>query len=325
MIRWGETPSSPNLKNTAREDARPTKIKMKSKQLWKISVATTLEAEDAVAELLAGIFNAGASAYLDIETQISVISIYISRTVSRKEREEVYEGLNQIKNFGLKIGSGKISIAKVKREDWSESWKRHFQPIEIGHSLLVKPSWSKKRPKKNQAVVILDPGLSFGTGQHPTTGFCLEQIVRTAREDARPTKKSFLDIGTGSGILAIAAAKLGYKPVHAFDFDVDAVRIAKANAKFNGVKIKIYRADVKKLPAGPTQKFDFICANLISNLLVAERKKIVAQLKRRGILVLAGILRPEFSPVKRAFERCGLKLIAAKAEKEWQSGSFLWT
>ena len=108
----------------------------------------------------------------------------------------------------MKIGAGKIEIAKVKREDWAESWKRHFHPIEIGKTLLVKPSWSKKRPAKNQAVVILDPGLSFGTGQHPTTSFCLHQIAR-GRKNGTP-RPSFLDIGTGSGILAIAAAKLGY-------------------------------------------------------------------------------------------------------------------
>src|SRR5208337_4372949 len=125
-------------------------------------------------------------------------------------------------------------IAKVKREDWAESWKKHFKPLEIifrrdefhespkkenqfklgtrpsersAKSLLVKPSWSKKRPRKNQAVVILDPGLSFGTGQHPTTAFCLRELVRCGKIE---TRRSFLDIGTGSGILAIAARKLGF-------------------------------------------------------------------------------------------------------------------
>jgi ribosomal protein L11 methyltransferase len=291
---------------------------MKSqKPLWKVSVATTLEAEDAFAELLGGTFNGGASAYFDLEKQISIVSIFISRKILREEREEIREGLELIKNCGLKIGAGKISFVKVRREDWANSWKRHFRPIEIGDSLLVKPSWNKKRPKRNQAVVILDPGLSFGTGHHPTTSFCLQEIVRH-----REAKTSFLDIGTGSGILAIAAAKLGYKPVHAFDFDAEAVRIAKANAKANGVKIKIYRNDVTKCSAKPRMQFELICANLISNLLIAERKKIVAQLKSGGILVLAGILKSEFLPVQKAFENCGMKLVATRTEKEWRSGSF---
>ncbi len=136
--------------------------------------------------------------------------------------------------------------------------------------------------------------------------------------------KSFLDIGTGSGILAIAAAKLGYKPVHAFDFDPEAVRVARANARVNqvGRKIKIARGDVTKLPLRPARKFDLVCANLISNLLIAERRRIVAQLNPGGTLVLAGILKSEFAQVQKAFEALGLKLVAAKSEKEWRSGSF---
>ncbi|HEY1719239.1 MAG TPA: 50S ribosomal protein L11 methyltransferase, partial [Verrucomicrobiae bacterium] len=200
-------------------------------------------------------------------------------------------------------------------------WKRHFKPIEIGDLLLVKPSWSKKRPRKNQAVVILDPGLSFGTGQHPTTEFCLGEIVRCRKNGML---QSFLDIGTGSGILAIAAAKLGFKPVRAIDFDPEAVRVAKANAKANGVlrKIEIVRGDVTKFSTKAKNRFDLVCANLISNLLIAERKKITAQLKPGGILVLAGILKLEFLDVQKKFEELGLQLISSRSKREWRSGSF---
>ena len=212
-------------------------------------------------------------------------------------------------------------MAKMRREDWAESWKRHFKPIEIGDALLVKPSWSKKRPRKNQAVVVLDPGLSFGTGQHPTTAFCLRELVRCGKIEAR---RSFLDIGTGSGILAIAAAKLGYSPVYAFDFDPEAVRVARANARANGVhkKLRIVRKDVTKLPIHPARQYDLICANLISTLLISERRRMVAQLRRGGTLVLAGILKSEFSQVRKIFAELGLKLAARKIENEWCSGSF---
>jgi ribosomal protein L11 methyltransferase len=296
---------------------------MKNKPLRRISVATTLEAEDAVAELLETIFNCSASSYFDLETKTSVVSIYFpdKRFLSREIREKIFTGLRRIKNCGLIIGSGKIKIAIVRREDWAESWKRHFKPIEIGGKLLIKPSWSKKRPRKNQAFVVIDPGLSFGTGHHPTTSFCLNEIVRRQKFGMR---QSFLDIGTGSGILAIAAAKLGYKSICAIDFDPEAVRVAKANARANGVlrKIKIVRGDVAKFSAKPKGQFDLVCANLISDLLIAERKKIAAQLQRGGILVLAGILKSEFLEVQKAFENCGLKLISAKSENEWRSGSF---
>jgi ribosomal protein L11 methyltransferase len=334
----------------------------KQKSLWRVSVATSPEAEDAVGELLASVFNAAATIYFDLEKQTSLVSVFVEqgKISPAAARQEISAGLKRIAGFGLKTGAGKIEIAKVKREDWAESWKKHFQPLEIifrrdefhesqkkeaqfklgtrgarptdrcGKSLLVKPSWSKQRPRKNQAVVILDPGLSFGTGQHPTTSFCLNQIVgrvgaacqtSSRRRDAA---KSFLDMGTGSGILAIAAAKLGCKPVHAFDFDPESVRVAKENVRKNKVQtqVKPVRGDVTKLPLRPARQYDLICANLISNLLLAARRRLVNRLKHGGTLVLAGILAAEFGEVQRAFEDLGLKLAARRVENEWCSGAF---
>lgn len=296
---------------------------MKSaKPLWRISVATTLEAEDAVAELITSVLGKNTSSYFNLETGVSVISAFSEKKVHSRLKKEIVAGLEEIKRCGLNIGAGKVEIARVKREDWAESWKKHFKAMEIGRALLIKPSWIKKLPRHGQSVVILDPGLSFGTGQHATTSFCLAEIVRCLKEE---TSQSFLDIGTGSGILAIAATKLGYKPVSAFDFDPESVRVAKANARVNKVsdKLKIFRGDVTKLPAAkPAKQFDLLCANLISNLLIGEKRKIVAQVKRSGTLVLAGILAVEFLQVQRAFEGLGLKLVASKVEKEWCSGSF---
>jgi ribosomal protein L11 methyltransferase len=297
-----------------------------NKPLWRISVITSIEAEDAVTELLAGIFNLAAAAYFNVETGTSTVSVFVSRQPDAKQTTaEIATGLRNISNCGLKIGAGKIEIAKVRREDWAESWKRHFHPLEIGPELLIKPTWIKQKPKKNQALVVLDPGLSFGTGQHPTTSFCLSEIVAAARADALITKpKSFLDIGTGSGILAIAAAKLGFAPVCAFDFDPEAVRVAKENARKNRVdaKCKITRGDITKLPLKPARKYDLVCANLISNLLIAERRRIVNRLQPAGTLVLAGILTGEFGEVQAAFEQLGLKLTAGRVENEWSSGAF---
>jgi ribosomal protein L11 methyltransferase len=301
-----------------------------NKPLWRVSVTTSLEAEDAVTELLGEFFHAAAASYFNLETGVSTISVFRDEKPPAKEiTAKISAGLQRIESCGLKIGAGKIEIAKVKREDWKESWKRHFHPLEIGKSLLIKPSWSKKRPHKNQAVVILDPGLSFGTGQHPTTSFCLHQIVaavcdRRDRRSQSAATLSFLDIGTGSGILAISAAKLGYAPVHAFDFDPESVRVAKENARKNRVdaKLKPTRGDVTKLPLKPARQYDLVCANLISNLLIAEKRRIVNQLKPDGTLVMAGILAVEFGEVERAFVELNLKLIAKRVENEWCSGSF---
>lgn len=313
---------------------------MKANQpLWRISITTTLEAEDAVANLLGATLGRPAASHFNVETLVSVVSVFVPQKiiVAGEIRGQVSDGLKRIKSCGLNIGSGKIKIARVRREDWAESWKRHFKAIEIGDALLIKPSWIKLKPRRDQAVVILDPGLSFGTGQHATTSFCLHQIVAAAGKPPQTLKQpkdaapgweaavpSFLDIGTGSGILAIAAAKLGCQPVRAFDFDPESVRVALANARVNQVagQIKITRDEVAKQPLRPARQYDLVCANLISNLLIAERRRIVAQLKPGGTLVLAGILRPEFKEVQSAFEGLGLKFVTGKNEKEWRSGSF---
>jgi ribosomal protein L11 methyltransferase len=135
---------------------------------------------------------------------------------------------------------------------------------------------------------------------------------------------SFLDIGTGSGILAIAAVKLGYAPVHAFDFDPESIAVASANARQNRVhgQVRIWRADLLKLPRRNARTYDVICANLISDLLVAERDRILARLNPNGLLVLAGILKREFVVVQRAYERAGLKLVSSAIKNEWRSGAF---
>jgi ribosomal protein L11 methyltransferase len=310
--------------------------------IWKVAVVTSMEAEEAVTELISGIFELPVSSYTDVETRAVTVATYLvgeawkkrRRTAAVQDATALREGVRRIQSCGLDIGSGKTSIQKIRREDWAESWKRHFKPIEIGKELLIKPSWSKRRPKKTQAVIVLDPGLSFGTGQHPTTAFCLEQIVAAfskrqsnlQRSQTAVTKASFLDIGTGSGILAIAAAKLGYAPVEAFDFDPEAVRITRENARKNGVlrQIHLTRGDVTKLTLRRHKQYDLICANLISTLLLAERARILSRLKSDGVLVLAGILKSEFTLVQKAYEGVGLRLIASRAEKEWRSGAFAY-
>jgi ribosomal protein L11 methyltransferase len=297
---------------------------MKRRTLWKISIATSPEAEDAVAQLLENAFGQLPSSYTHVETRTTTVTVYLTKkpVLDRAKRAEIAADFRRIKGVGFDAGSGKLSLAKVKHENWAESWKRHFKPLEIGPELLIRPSWSKRRARKGQAVVVIDPGLSFGTGQHPTTAFCLQQIVSRRRPGER---QSFFDIGSGSGILAIAAVKLGYAPVQAIDCDLEAIRIAHANARQNRISHRIvFRPqEVATLPRRPRSKYTLICANLISNLLMKERGRILAQLEPAGMLVIAGILKEEFAEVQKAYEAAGLELVAAKTENEWRSGSFV--
>ena len=208
-----------------------------SKLLRSISITTSLSAEDAVGVLLELERGQTPSSYADAVTRLSTVSVYgevETRDVAGIKRR-LREGLQALAADGIDIGTARIQVKKVPARDWSESWKRHFKPLDLGPRLLVKPTWSRRAPKKTQALVVLDPGLSFGTGQHATTRFCLEQLV--ALRDPENASQSMLDVGTGSGILAIAAVKLGYRPVDAFDFDADCVRVANENTELNGVAI----------------------------------------------------------------------------------------
>ena len=323
---------------------------MKPAPLTKISIATTPEAEEAVAELLLRVFGQTPSTYTDAEIGKTTVSTYLEKPAqwNAAARAELRAGLALLTECGIAVGAGEITTTKVRREDWAESWKRHFKPLAIGDALLIKPSWVKQKPRKGQAVVVLDPGLSFGTGHHATTGFCLKQLVavkqgaglglrsgaggetrastRARNPDPNPAPAlSLLDIGTGSGILAIAAAKLGYSPVRCFDFDPESVRVAEENAAQNGVAhlVKPARRDLTKLPSESATQYHVVCANLIYDLLIAERDRILARLQPDGVLVLAGILETQFAKVERAYRAAGLKLIATEVEKEWQSGAFV--
>jgi ribosomal protein L11 methyltransferase len=212
-----------------------------------------------------------------------------------------------------------LTVKRLEAQDWAESWKRHFKPLEIGKHLLVQPSWSRRRPRPNQALVVLDPGLSFGTGQHPTTEFCLHQLV-ACRPSGR--QASLLDLRTGAGILAIAGVKLGYKPVVPIDNDPVAVQTARANAAVNRVtgKLRIQKRDVTRLSG--SQSFDLICANLTAELLQSAASHILGQLNPGGALVLAGILDTQFEDVRKTYEQTGLKLVASERNREWRSGRF---
>lgn len=297
---------------------------MKRKPVWQISIVTTTEAEDAVAALLEEITGVVPTSFTDAETGATTVSACSPQSFDRipRWRKALNTGLARIRDCGIDIGPGQFAQRRLKAEDWAESWKRHFKPFAIGRRLLVKPSWSRRQPRGGQATVILDPGLSFGTGQHPTTRFCLEQLANFRKPGS---SQSLLDVGTGSGILAIAAAKLGYAPVAAFDFDPDCVRVAGDNAKSNGVtkKLQLARADITKARQRSSRKYSVVCANLLANLLIAEREKLVARTLKNGVLIVAGILQREFHEVQADYEKAGLKLIASRIEKEWQSGAFV--
>lgn len=304
------------------KEKQSTNVPARRAAIWQVSVRISRESEDAILELLSAVFREAPASHFDWETGTCVAMIYLERKPDKNLLGALGTGLRHIRECGLDCGSGRVSVNRLPYRSWAESWKRHFKPINLRGKVLLKPSWSRLRPRPGQRVVVLDPGLSFGTGQHPTTRFCLEQLVDAAVENQ---PQSLLDLGTGSGILAITAAKLGFKPIHAIDIDPEAVRMAKANAARNQVskKLSIRRADLRQLEHSPRRTYSVICANLMADLLIASRRTILARLKKGGRLIVAGILSKEFELVRMAFVAKGLKLKASRLEKEWRSGTFI--
>ena len=292
--------------------------------LWKCTIVTAREAEEAVSELVARVLRQPVSVYLDAEKTEALVSVYLRRreSLSLARRRELGAGLRALAQLGLAPAPARIRIHRLAAQDWAESWKRHFHPLEIGSTLLIRPSWSKRKPTRDQQVVVLDPGLSFGTGQHPTTRFCLREIAAFRR---RGRAQAFLDIGTGSGILAISAVKLGYAPVAAIDLDPASIRVARANAARNRVAhgLELRGQDLLRWPIRASRKYDLICANLMYDLLLAGQRRILNRLRPRGLLILAGILRTQFPALREAYEAAGLKLADHQAEGEWESGAFI--
>lgn len=315
---------------------------MKGRPLHEVAFRIAPAAEEPVAALCETVFGQPAAFRTDLRTGRTTAVVFSEEPVGRLRARcaGLRAGLAALRASGIDCGAGPVRVRRVRREDWAESWKRHFRPLEFGGLLLVKPGWSRRRPRRGQALVTLDPGMSFGTGQHATTAYCLRELVRAVQERRQApklasagvgqpvpgTSLSCLDMGMGSGILAIAAAKLGCTPVDAFDFDRAAVRIAQGNARRNRVadRLNIQVADLARLPYRSSRRYDLLCANLIYDLLCAEAGRICNRLARGGRLVVAGILRAQFNSVEKAFRRQGLCLLRSGVEKEWRSGVFVW-
>jgi ribosomal protein L11 methyltransferase len=281
--------------------------------MWQVSISTDAAGESAATDLLERLVSSP-SVFSNALTGSVVVTAYPKRLPPR---------LHATLADALKTASGKprIVIKPLPRRNWAESWKRHFKAIEVGTRLLVKPGWIKTRPRPGQRVVILDPGLSFGTGNHPTTLFCLQRIAQFRRPE---TAQSFLDVGTGSGILAIAAAKLGYAPVLAFDNDPEAVRTATKNVKKNRVqpRVVLRRGDLNRWPLRARRRYDLVCANVTADLLLRHAKKIRNLVRPGGRLVVAGILAREFPEVSESLHRINLTLETSKVMSNWKSGQF---
>jgi ribosomal protein L11 methyltransferase len=202
-------------------------------------------------------------------------------------------------------------VRHLKESDWRNSWKKHFGIQRVGRSLVVKPSWTQYRLKGGEIVLEIDPGMAFGTGQHPTTAMCLRAL-----EDLVRPGMSLLDLGCGSGILAIAAAKLGAARVLALDIDPNAVRAARENAAANAVAPVV---DVREETLGDGETFDLVVANISGLTLERLAPAIAGSINPAGVLITSGFLEDAVGGLTQAYDAAGLAVDSVVGEGVWRS------
>lgn len=207
------------------------------------------------------------------------------------------------------------TVSMIAEEDWASSWKEHFKPLPVGKQLLIIPSWETPSASEERRVITLDPGMAFGTGGHETTRLCLECLEQILSDDPDP-RAPVLDLGTGSGILAIAAAKLGIQRIDAVDIDPQAVVVAEENCRLNRVADAVHcsTTPLEQLPGG----YRVILANILAEELVKMAPELSKRLLPGGLLVLSGILAEREQFVIDGFAAQPLSLEASLAAGEWR-------
>ncbi len=211
---------------------------------------------------------------------------------------------------GLESLGWNYTARPFRSADWTTQWKKDFKAIRISNRLLVKPTWIGKKYKG--VVIEIDPGMAFGTGSHPTTRMCLRALERLL---AANHDMDVLDVGTGSGILAIGASKLGAVRVVGIDADAQALKIARSNARLNGVRITVSGKSLDELKG----RFSVVVANILSDLLVKISLPLVKRMRDKGYLVLSGILEEQEVDVMDHFTRYNLRLHRRIREGEWRT------
>ena len=208
-----------------------------------------------------------------------------------------------------------FAITQISDADWGEEWKKYFHPLRIGKNLVVKPTWEPYLPAAGDVVIEIDPGMAFGTGQHHSTAMCLEAMETLIAEQLTAAER-VLDVGTGSGILGIAAARLGAKDVLCVDIDEQAVAIAVENALLNRVaaRLKIRHGGISAL----REDFDLILANLTAKLLIEVYADLESRLRPGGYLILSGIIEQQSPEIEKQFSRPPLRLHRLVKSAEWR-------
>ncbi|MDQ0269507.1 50S ribosomal protein L11 methyltransferase [Cytobacillus purgationiresistens] len=235
------------------------------------------------------------------------INSFLGETV-----EEIKEAINNLILFNIDIGKNEVSISEVNEEEWATAWKKYYHPVKISERFTIVPTWEEYTPVSSDELIIeLDPGMAFGTGTHPTTVMCIQALERTIQDGDQ-----VIDVGTGSGVLSIAAAMLGSEKVKALDLDEVAVNSARINIKLNKVHDRV---DVSQnnLLDGVNEQVDVVVANILAEVILRFTDDVARAVKTGGYFIASGIIQQKKQDVKDAIVAAGFDIVETIQMEDW--------
>ena len=297
----------------------------------KVAIDTKEEAFEIISEMLLSVGAKGTQAegggipdvsgydYVDedeiISEDFAAIAYFAQDGEVNAKLREIQGKLDEFKkaDFGVELGSLEMTTSTVYEEDWSTAWKKYFKPQKISGRVVIKPTWEEYSPKKDEVILEIDPGMAFGTGTHETTRMCINLIEEFMKEGAQ-----VLDVGCGSGILSVAAAKLGAQSVLGLDMDSVAVEVAKENIAVNGVedKVEIITSDIMT-GVEKGRKFDFVAANIIADIIIRLNEDISDYMKDDAVYICSGIILERKQDVLNSLAEKNFKVLKVVEMGEW--------
>lgn len=242
-----------------------------------------------------------------------MVKAYLPVTSSFEETvDSIQTAIKNLIQYGIDIGHNTIKITEVHEEDWSTAWKKYYHPVKISERVTIVPTWEEYEPENSDEVIIeLDPGMAFGTGTHPTTVMCIQALEKTIKQGDH-----VIDVGTGSGVLSIVAAKLGAGKVDAYDLDEVAVDSAKTNVELNNTE-KIVTVKQNNLLENISDQVDIIVANILAEIILLFVDDAAKKVKKDGLFITSGIIKTKQEAVAGSLVKAGFEIEEILQIEDW--------
>ena len=245
---------------------------------------------------------------LNADKTVASVSVYVPS--DRSYMDDLAFIRSRLAECGIE---GKVEIVGVSEEDWANSWKQYYKPVKIGERIVICPAWESYTPTEDELVIRMDPGMAFGTGTHETTRLVIRLLEKYTKKDCR-----MLDVGTGTGILAICASRLGAGICRAYDIDPTAVRVARENIKDSGLtNVTCDQSDLLRQVSLEGGRYDLVCANIVADIIIRMTPDVGKYMKDDAVLLASGIIAERCDDVIACFERNGFKIVECLTDNDW--------